>query len=149
MPLIELPTELIHQVASFLGHEDTSQTNWALTCRRMYAILISGILEGRLQYISLSVSYPPSRYSGHYNTMYLSLSSYDGRHDAKYEPFGGSYRMLGFYPGENIREFMCIQTIIARSKDLDEIHIRLGQRGTTLQKVAAIIGNAPPGRPLP
>ncbi|KAF8177659.1 hypothetical protein BJ912DRAFT_985258, partial [Pholiota molesta] len=132
MAIADFPVELILEIASHLTYDDSyDHTNLALTCRHIYAILIPGILEDRLQYLMSSFR----------NKMGFLLCGYDNGHDAMLEPFGGSYRMLQFQPGDSKKEFLCIQSIITRAKDLDAVHIRLGDRKTSIRNLAALINS--------
>jgi len=51
MAISNLPTELILEVAEYLGNQDSSQTRLAVTCSRLYDALIPQILNDQLIHI--------------------------------------------------------------------------------------------------
>ena len=143
MTIANLPTELIFEVAEYLGDQDVSQVRLAVTCRRFYEVLMPQIIRGQLIHLqTLILSTRVSLYTDS-NTPKLSVP--DSVLGARLEPFGGSYLRISYDARDKDNDNRCVHSLIARAKRVDNVFLHL-QKPYSLKKLASIL-NACAGHP--
>lgn len=137
MTIANLPTELIFEVAKYVGGQDASQIRLAVTCRRFYEALMPQILQGQLTHLQTLIL--STRLSLHTDTNTPKAFG------ACLGPFGESYLRIAYEVRDNEKDNRCVHSLIARAKRVDTVFLHM-QKPYSLKKLASIL-NACAGHP--
>ncbi|KAF8961416.1 hypothetical protein BDZ97DRAFT_1211051 [Flammula alnicola] len=137
MSITELPIELILEIASYLDFEDPAPTQFALTCRHIYGIMMPQILADQAEHVrtlaestyNITVRLSPYKEEVIASSFGLGIGI---------EPFGGPYRKVEFCVGHNIKDIRCVRGLITHARQLEHVVLNFS-RYSSLRKLAVTL----------